>query len=446
MTYDYDLLVIGAGPGGLAAAKQAVQYGVKVAIVEQEQIGGLCVNRGCVPKKLMVYAAAFDRLIKDARDYGWQIESGQFDWQQFVQDRDRTVAQIRESQTDTLLKTGISLLRGQATFLDPHQLSVGDRQITSNRVLIAVGGKPVKPDIPGVEYTLTSDEMFNLPELPARIAIIGGSYIGVEFASMLCGFGVKVTLMNREDCVLTGFDLDLANTVHKGLIQRGIDSFCNTTAKEIKKTSEGLQIDLVGDRSSQLTVDKILCATGRTPNLEPLDLDRAGVALEGKAIAVDEYSRTSQDHIYAVGDCTNRLPLTPVARVEGRAFANTVFGQHPQKVDYGHVPSAVFSDPEVAAVGMTEAQACEQYGQEAIVCECTEFHPLYNRLSQSAPVTLIKQVIHQESGRILGVHLVVEQAAEIVQGIALAMKQGLLKSDLNEMIGIHPTSTEELFG
>jgi glutathione reductase (NADPH) len=446
MIDDYDLLVIGAGPGGLAAAKQAAQYGIKVAIVEQEQLGGVCVNQGCIPKKLMVYAADFNRLIQDAKHYGWQVENGQLNWQQFIHDRDQTVAQIRQTQTDALSKVGITLIRGQATFLNSHQLAVGDRQITATKVLIAVGGKPVKPDIPGVEHTVTSDQMFDLPELPSRIAIIGGSYIGVEFASMLRGFGAEVTLMNREDCVLTGFDPDLAKTVRDGLVQRGIHSFCNTTARAIKKTSEGLQLALVGDRSDQLTVDKILCATGRVPNLESLHLEQAGVDLKGKAIAVDDYSRTSQDHIYAVGDCTNRLALTPVARVEGRAVANTIFGQHPQKLDYDSVPSAVFSDPEAAAVGMSAAQAYEQYGSEAIACECSEFHPLYNRLSHSSRPTLLKQVIHQESGRILGVHLVVEHAAEIIQGIALAMKRGLLKSDLDEMIGIHPTSTEELFG
>lgn len=446
MVYDYDLLVIGAGPGGLAAAKQAAKYGATVAIAEQEKLGGVCVNRGCIPKKLMVYAADFAYWLKQANQYGWSIDRPIFHWQQFVQARDQEIERLQQVQKQALLDAGIEILQGHAAFADRHTVTINDRPITADRILIAVGSQPSKPkSIPGIEYTITYREMFDLPALPPQLAVIGGGYVGVEFASTLNELGVDVTLMNQEACILTGFDQDVQAAVHEGLQQRGIRCLCNTTAKNIQPAEAGLQLTLTGDCPETLIVDTVLCATGQTPNLETLNLEKAGVERDGKAIAVDAYSRTSQDNIFAVGDCTNRLALTPVARTEGRFFADTVFGQEPRTVDYGKVPSAVFARPEAASVGLTETQAREQFGADTVECDRLQFQPLFNRLSQSQQPSLFKRVIHRPSGQILGVHLVGEQVAEIIQGIALAMTKGITKADLDRMIGIHPTSAEEFF-
>lgn len=446
MTYNYDLLVIGAGSAGLAAAKQAASYGVQVAIVEQDQLGGVCTNRGCVPKKFMVYAADFAHAIEDAKLYGWSIEKSSFDWQQFIRARDQEIARIHQSQQDALSKAGIELIRGHAAFVDAHTVEIDDRKVTADKILIAVGGKPQKPPISGIECTITSREMFQLQELPSHLAIIGGGYIGVEFGSTLNTLGVDITLIETSDYILSGFDRDVQLAVQQGLEQRGIRILNRAKAKAIKPVANQLQLAIDSDTPEIITADTILCATGRTPNLKPLNLEKAGVEIEDKAIAVDDYSRTSQDNIFAVGDCTNRLPLTPAARAEGRAFADTVFGQHPRKLDYGRIPSAVFARPEAASVGMTEAKAREAYGDDAIECDRIEFTPLYHRLSVSHQSALFKRVIHCETDRILGVHLVCDHAAEIIQGITLAMNQGITKQDMDQTIGIHPTSAEEFFG
>jgi glutathione reductase (NADPH) len=445
MTYNYELLIIGAGSAGLAAAKRAASYGVQVAIVEQEQLGGVCTNRGCIPKKLMVYAADFATAIDDAKQYGWSVSKGTFDWQQFIHARDRELARIHQSQQDSLSKAGVELIRGHAAFLDAHTVAIDDRPITADKILIAVGGKPNKPPISGIEYTITSREMFQLQELPSHLAIIGGGYIGVEFGSTLRSLGVNITLIETSEYILSGFDHDIQKIVQQGLEQRGIQIIHQAKAREIKPVANRLQLTTDGKTSETITVDTILCATGRTPNLESLNLDKAGVALKDKAIAVDEYSRTTQDNIFAVGDCTDRLPLTPVARTEGHAFADTVFGHHPRKLDYERIPSAVFARPEAASIGMTESRACEIYGEDAIECDRTEFTPLYNRLSGSNQSALFKRVIHRETDRILGVHLVCDHAAEIIQGITLAIQQGVTKQEMKHTIGIHPTSAEELF-
>lgn len=445
MAYNYDLLVIGAGSAGLAAAKRSAAYGAKVALVEQEQLGGVCTNRGCIPKKLMVFASDFSYWLDAAELYGWSVAEKQFHWQRFVAARDQEVDRIHQVQQKALSEAGVDVICGHAAFLDSHTVEIDQRKVTADKILIAVGGKPSKPPIPGIEHAVTSREMFQLQDLPSRLAILGGGYVGVEFASTLHGLGVEVTLMNQEDCILTGFDQSLQTAVRDGLRQRGIRVFCNTTAQEIQPTSQGLQLTLSGD-CSDLTADTVLCAVGRSPNLDPLHLENAGVEVGKKAIVVDDYSRTSQPNIYAVGDCTNRLPLTPAARTEGRAFAEIVFGNQPRKLDYASVPSAVFSRPEAAAVGMTESQAREQYGDDAVTCHAIEFVPLFNRLSQNSQSALFKQVIHRETDRILGIHIVCEHAAEMIQGITIFVKKGMTKQEMDDTIGIHPTSAEEFFG
>lgn len=443
MTYDYDLFVIGAGPGGLAAAKQAAHYGARVAIAEANHLGGTCANMGCIPKKLMVYAADFGHLAEASKGYGWSGEQPHFSWTKFVRARDQTIERFRQSHERSLTKLGIRLIRDRAQFIDAHTLEVGEQKITADHILIAVGGHASKPDIPGIEHAVTSKEMFHLPQLPKKIAIIGGGYIGVEFASALHAFGTDVFLMSHEHCILNGFDPAISTAIHKGFTDRGIQVACNTTAEEIIQTDRGLQLILSGD-SADITVDLVLCAIGRTPNLENLGLEQVGVEIDQRAIAVDAHSRTSQPNIFAVGDCTDRKQLTPVALSEGRAFADTTFGDYAWTVDYDSVPSAICCRPEAASVGVTEQQAQTQLG-DAVRCYQSEFQPLFHSLSGQNEKALIKLIVNGEDDRVIGIHIVGDHAAEILQGFALAMKQGITKQELDRAIGIHPSSGEELF-
>jgi len=443
MTYDYDLFVIGAGPGGLAAAKQAAHYGARVAIAEANHLGGTCANMGCIPKKLMVYAADFGHLAEASKGYGWSGEQPHFSWTKFVRARDQTIEGFRQSHERSLTKLGIHLIHDRARFIDVHTLEVGEQKITADHILIAVGGHASKPDIPGIEHAVTSKEMFHLPQLPKKIAIIGGGYIGVEFASALHAFGTDVFLMSHEHCILNGFDPAISTAIHKGFTDRGIQVACNTTAEEIIQTDRGLQLILSGD-SADITVDLVLCAIGRTPNLENLGLEQVGVEIDQRAIAVDAHSRTSQPNIFAVGDCTDRKQLTPVALSEGRAFADTTFGDYAWTVDYDSVPSAICCRPEAASVGVTEQQAQTQLG-DAVRCYQSEFQPLFHSLSGQNEKALIKLIVNGEDDRVIGIHIVGDHAAEILQGFALAMKQGITKQELDRAIGIHPSSGEELF-
>lgn len=437
----YDLFVIGAGPGGLVAAKQAAKYGAKVAIAERAHLGGTCTNLGCIPKKLMVYAADFASLAETAEDYGWTKPTLEFNWQQFKQIRDRELDRLRHVQQSALEKQGVTIIRGSAQLIDQHTIAVDDQKFTADKILIAVGGKPAQPKISGIEHTITSDEMFQLDQLPKRLAIIGGGYIGVEFSSVMRGLGVEVTVMNREDCILEGFDEMISSTVRQGLVDRGIQSLCNTTTDKIERVGNEIQLHLTGDRSDILTVDTVLCAVGRAPNLENLGLETVGVEFDKKAIAVDEFSRTNIDNIYAVGDCTNRKQLTPVARAEGKAFAETVFNNQPTQID-SLIPSAVCSRPEAAMIGLTESEAREKYS-DRIQCYQSEFTPLFETLTERKSKSKVKYVVLDD--RILGIHMVGEDATEIIQGFSLAMKKGITKAEIDAAIAIHPSSAEELF-
>ncbi|WP_416669184.1 glutathione-disulfide reductase [Egbenema bharatensis] len=444
MHYTYDLLVIGGGSGGLAAAKRAAQHGVRVAIVEQKHWGGTCVNRGCIPKKLMVYASDVAHQVKLARSYGWQIQA-EFNWSDFVQARDRELERLRQVHETSLSKAGVDRIQGHACFVDAHTVQVEDQTIQADKILIAVGGKPILPDIEGIEHTITSRDIFHLPRLPERLVIVGGGYIGVEFASMMRGFGCEVAILNRESCILPGFDGDLTQTLRDALRQRGINSLCDTTATAIQKGANGLELTLSGEESGSLVADVVLCAVGRSPNLEGLRLEQAEVEFSQKAIEVDDYYCTNQPNIYAIGDCSSRLPLTPVAIAEGHAVADTLFGGQRRQIEYDSIPSAVFARPEAAAVGMTESKAKEQFGDEQIICDRTEFRPLVYSLSESPEMTMMKFVIHKKTDRVLGLHIVGEHAAEMIQGAALAMQNGMTKQAFSNLIGIHPTSAEELF-
>jgi len=439
MSFDYDLLVIGTGSGGSATAKQAASYGKRVAIAEQETIGGTCVNRGCIPKKFIVYAADFALQNQVAFNYGWDNVGGTFNWSRLIKAVQKQVEKRNNSYKQQFQKAGIELLKGKATFIDSHTVEIGDRTFTADKIVIAVGGHPNKPDLPGIEYAITSREMFQLPQLPKRLAIIGGGYIGVEFSSMMNAFGVEVTLMDNDKLILSGFDNDIRSGVQTGLIERKIKFLPKTTAEEIKKTSQGLQLVLSSD--SKITVDTVLFATGRSPNTEDLGLEKAGVETSDKgAVVVDDYSRTTQSNIFAVGDCTSRIPLTPVARAEGKAVANTLFGEV-TKLDYNYIPSAVFARPEAATVGMSETKAREKFGDE-IQIHRTEFEPLFESMTERNDQVMMKIVTDSKSC-ILGAHMVGENAADIIQSLAVAIKKGITKQELDATISIHPTTGEE---
>ncbi|MFB8792171.1 MAG: glutathione-disulfide reductase [Potamolinea sp.] len=442
MTYDYDLFVIGAGSGGIASARRAAQYGAKVAVAEFDRLGGTCVNRGCIPKKLMVYASNFPNLFEESQGFGWSPVQSSIDWQKMITAVNKEVERLNGVYLNMINKANVELIRGYAKFLDAHTVEIDNRKVTANKILIAVGGHPVKPDLPGIEYAITSDEMFHLEEQPKRIAILGAGYIGVEFACIMNGLGSEVTQIIRNDLILRGFDDDLRMGVQEGMQQHGIQIIKVSEPITIEKTPAGLKVTLGEKHGETIVVDTILAATGRQPNLDNMGLEEAGVEIKDGAIAVDEYSRTSQENIYAVGDCTNRINLTPVAINEGRAFVDTEFGGMSRKMSYENVPSAVFSTPEAATVGLTEAEAREQYG-DAVKVYRAKFKPTYHSLSGRDERVMVKLVVEEDTDKVLGAHMVGENAAEIIQGMAIALKMGATKKDFDATVGIHPSIAEE---
>jgi len=461
MSYDYDLFVIGAGSGGLAASKRAASYGAKVAISERDLVGGTCVIRGCVPKKLMVYASKFSHLYEDAVGYGWSEVQPSFDWKKLITSVDNEVNRLSQLHISFLEKAGVELIKGDATLLDPHTIEIDGRKVTADKILIAVGGEAIKPDIPGAkEFGITSREIFLLPEQPKRFAVIGSGYIGVEFSCILNGLGSQVTQFIRYDRILGGFDEDLRTGVQEGMTKHGINIITNSLAQNIEKNSEGLALtylDKNTNTESTITVDAVLLAIGRAPNLAHLGLENVGVEtvncpdetlprLHGYsvncAIKVDEYSRTTQPNIFAVGDCTNRINLTPVAINEGRAFADTEFGNNPRTLSHENVASAVFSQPEAAAVGLTETEAREKYG-DAVQIYRAKFRPMFHTFTGKDDKTMVKLVIDRNTDKVLGAHMVGESAAEIMQGLAIAIKMGATKKDFDATVGIHPSTAEE---
>ncbi|WP_026731441.1 glutathione-disulfide reductase [Fischerella sp. PCC 9605] len=454
MTYDYDLFVIGAGSGGLAASKRAASYGAKVAIAEHDLVGGTCVIRGCIPKKLMVYGSHFPALFHDAAGYGWKVGEAELDWQYFITAIDKEVRRLSQLHISFLEKAGVQLIRSRATLLDPHTVEVDGSKVTADKILIAVGGRPIKPDLPGMEYGITSNEMFHLKEKPKHIAIIGAGYIGTEFACIMRGLGCEVTQIVRKDLILKGFDEDIRTNIQEGMTQHGIKIIQNTVVTAVEKVPEGLQINLSGEHTEPVIADVFLVATGRAPNVDELGLENAGVELvdssiEGpgystmNAIAVNEYSQTSQANIFAVGDVTDRMNLTPVAIGEGRAFADSEFGDNRRVFSHENVATAVFSTPEAATVGLTEAQARQKLGDDGVKIYRTRFRPLFHSLTGAEERTMMKLVVDANTDKVLGAHMVGENAGEIIQGVAIAVKMGATKKDFDATVGIHPTAAEE---
>lgn len=454
MTYDYNLFVIGAGSGGLAASKRAASYGAKVAIAENDLVGGTCVIRGCVPKKLMVYSSHFPALFQNAAGYGWKVGKAELDWERFITSVDKEVRRLSELHINFLAKAGVELFKSRATIVDPHTVKVDGRKVTTDKILIAVGGRPVKPDIPGVENAITSNEMFHLKEKPKHIAIIGAGYIGTEFAGIMRGLGCEVTQIIRKDMILKGFDEDIRLGIQEGTIEHGVRIVKNSIVDSVERLPFGLKLNLSGEHTESIIADVFLAATGRAPNVEGLGLENAGVnvvpsAIEGpgystmNAIAVNEYSQTSQTNIFAVGDVTDRMNLTPVAIGEGRAFADSEFGDNRRVFSHEDVPTAVFSTPEAATVGLTEAQAKEKLGDDGVKIYRTRFRPLFHSLTGASDRTMMKLVVDANTDKVLGAHMVGDSAGEIIQGVAIAVKMGATKKDFDATVGIHPTSAEE---
>ena len=455
MNYDCDLFVIGAGSGGLAASKKAASYGVKVVIAESDLVGGTCVIRGCVPKKLMVYSSHFPSLFESAVGYGWEIEKSQLDWEKFITSMNKQIQRLSAIHISLLQKAGVKLLPYRATLIDEHTVEVGNQKVTADKILIAVGGEAIKPDIPGIEHAITSREIFHLPFLPKNIVIIGAGYIGTEFASIMRGLGCKVTQIIRKEQILRGFDEDIRASVQEGMTNHGIRMLTNSVVTSVQKIEDRLKLNVLGKNTESITTDILLVATGRSPNIKGLGLNNAGVDLvtsstdkpgckSTNAITVNEYSQTSQNNIFAIGDVTNIINLTPVAIGQGRAFADSQFGSNPRVFSHENIPTAVFSKPEAATIGLTEAQAKEKLGEDGVIIYFSHFRPIFYVLPNQNEKTIIKLVVDRKTDKVLGVHMVGDNAAEIIQGVAIAIKMGATKKDFDATVGIHPSSAEEI--
>jgi glutathione reductase (NADPH) len=442
--YDLDLLVIGAGSGGVRAARIAAQYGARVLIAEEYRVGGTCVIRGCVPKKLLVYAARFADDFEDAAGYGWTLEPPVFEWKELIANKDREIMRLELAYTTTLERAGVKIVKSRAVLEGDHTVRlVGTGQTIRPRyILIATGAAPwMGPEIPGLEYVISSNEAFHLEELPKRILIQGGAYIAVEFAAIFNGLGSEVTLVYRGEDILRGFDDDLRAHLHSEMERRGIRIVCSRTVKAVQCTQDTFTVKLSDEAS--IEVDKVMFAVGRWPNVAKLGLERAGVRLApNRGIAVDPFSRSCVPHIYAVGDVTNRVNLTPVAVREGHAFADTVFGGKPTAVDHSNVPTAVFSEPEVGAIGLTEAQACAQLAKVDIYK--TSFRPMKMSLAGRDTRAFFKLVVDGDTDRVVGCHIVGPEAGEMIQLVGIAVKMNATKADLDAVMAVHPTMSEEL--
>jgi glutathione reductase (NADPH) len=442
-TYDYDLFVIGAGSGGVRASRIAAAYGAKVAVAEEHRVGGTCVIRGCVPKKMLVYGAHFAEDLEDAKAFGWTIENPRFDWATLRDNVLRDVDRLNGLYAQTLENHKVEIILDRAELTGPHAIRLGSgRIVTARIVLIATGARPHVPDCPGNELGITSNEAFHLEALPPRVLIAGGGYIANEFAGIFNEFGSKVTILNRTDQLLRGYDESLRDRLLQISVMKGIDFRFNAEFRGIEQTADGC-LKVAMTNHEDLVVDCVMFATGRVPNTEGIGLDKAGVAIGGKGeIVVDRFSKTSADHIYAVGDVTGRVQLTPVAIREGQAFADTVFGNKPTAVDHSCIPSAVFSHPPLAGVGLTEGEARNQYGSVKVYE--SDFRPMKNVLAGRNERCLYKMVCDDATGRILGIHMIGPEAAEIMQAAAVAVKAGLTKDDFDATTAIHPTMAEEL--
>lgn len=437
--FDYDLFVIGAGSGGVRASRVAAGLGARVGVCEESRVGGTCVIRGCVPKKLLVYAAHYGEDLADCRFYGWDVPEARFDWSRLIANKDREIDRLNGIYIGMLAKAGVDLFEERGVMEDAHTVRVGGRRITARHILVATGGRPVKPDIPGAELAITSDEAFHLDSLPQRVIVVGGGYIGVEFAGIFNGLGSRVTQIYRGDRILRGFDGDVRDAVTEGMRERGVDLRTEVNVTAIERDGAALRVSLTD--GTEIRADRVMFATGRDPHTRDLGCNAAGVELDDRgAVRVDEYSASTAASVHAVGDVTDRLALTPVALMEGQALARTLFGDGPVAPDHENVPNAVFSLPPVGTVGLSE-EAAREYGDLRIYR--ARFRPMRHTMTGREDRSMMKLVVDAASDRVLGCHMVGEDAPEIVQGMAVGVKAGLTKAQFDDTVGIHPTAGEE---
>ncbi|EDM73016.1 glutathione-disulfide reductase [Roseobacter sp. AzwK-3b] len=441
MTFDYDLFVIGGGSGGVRAARVAAQGGAKVALAEEDRYGGTCVQRGCVPKKLMVFASEYPGQIADAQSYGWTVHSGGFDWPAFRGKLHAELDRLEGVYRRLLANSGVETFDTRASVADAHtvELASGGTK-TAKHILIATGGWPVLPDLPDAEHALTSNEIFHLDELPRSILIVGGGYIACEFACILNGLGVEVTQYYRGAQILRGFDEEARGLISEEMIRNGVGLHLGTNIIEMEKLDHGFRVK--STNGDERVFDQVMFATGRAPNTPELGLERTGVKLgRNGAIEVDAYSQTSVPSIYAIGDVTDRVNLTPVAIREGMAFVETVFNGNPTPVDHALIPTAIFTQPEFGTIGLSEEEARDQ---EPIEVYCTSFKPMQQAFAGREDRVLMKLIVSQETRRVLGCHIVAPGAGEMIQLAGIAVKMGATKEDFDRTVAVHPTMAEEI--
>ena len=441
--FDYDLFVIGAGSGGVRASRMSARHGAKVAVAEEYRVGGTCVIRGCVPKKLFAYAGRFGEAFEDAQGFGWSVTGTSFDWPTLIANKDREIDRLNGIYIRNLDRAGVEIINDRAVLVDPNTIRlVGeDRTVTAKIILVATGATPFVPDIPGAEHAITSNEAFHLEALPDHITIVGGGYIAVEFAGIFANLGPRVSLLYRGPQILRGFDDDVRDHLAGEMRKRGIDVRVECDVEAIETSNKGFELALKsGDR---LATDLVMYATGRVPNTKGLGLTEAGVELGWNGhVVVDDYSQSSVKNIYAVGDVTDRVALTPVAIHEGAAFAETVFNDNPTPVDHDMIATAVFSDPEIGTVGLSEADAREKYREIDIYK--SRFRPMKHTLSGRDTQMLMKIIVERASDRVLGCHIAGEDAAEMAQVLGIALRMGATKAQFDATMALHPSAAEEL--
>jgi len=444
LTTQYDLIVIGGGSGGIATANRAASYGARVALIESDRLGGTCVNRGCVPKKIMWHAAGYAESFKEAKDYGFSYSELAFDWSKLVTRRETYIQRLNGIYESNLNKNKVDLVRGMGQFVNAHTVAVDDRHYSAEHILIATGGYPSVPNIEGAELGITSDGFFELSQQPKHVAVVGAGYIAVELAGMLCGLGSKVQLLVRRDAPLRNFDHSISAALMLEMAAQGIDLVTQATPKRLSKNENSLSLELEDGR--QLThLDTVIWAIGRLPASNNLNLDKAGIQSNSRGfIETNEYQETDVKNIYAVGDITGRAALTPVAIAAGRRLADRLFNQRTDaKLDYNTIPTVVFSHPPIATVGLTEAQARDAYGDK-VKLYTSSFTPLRNGITDDKPKCTMKLIVTGNDEKIIGCHVIGEGADELLQGFAVAIKMGATKADFDNTVAIHPTAAEEL--
>ena len=443
MDFDYDLFVLGAGSGGVRASRMSASYGAKVAVAESMFLGGTCVNVGCVPKKLFVYGSHFHEEFQDAKNYGWDVPPSRFDWPTLRDNKTNEINRLNSIYQNLLDNAGVTLYDAHARLLDAHTVQVGEQTVTARYILIATGGWPVMPEIPGIEHAISSNEAFYLPDFPKQVTVIGGGYIAVEFAGIFAGLGAKTTLLYRGELFLRGFDDSIRAFVKEEIEKKGVELLFETEATHIHKQDDGtLRLDLTS--GGTLNADTVLCATGRSPKTQSIGLEEAGVALGANgAVLINDSYQTNVENIYAIGDVTDRIQLTPVAIEEAMCLSSNLFTDQPKRqMEYQNIATAVFCQPNIGTVGLTEAEAALEHAGDMDIYE-SQFKPMKHTISGRDERTLLKMIVCRSTDRVLGIHMVGPDSGEIVQGLAVAMVAGATKAQFDATVGIHPTAAEE---